>query len=247
MIWPLFAYRRRGRRIDPGPAIPSADRAAGILPLAKVRWRRAARSAARTAGGRAAIMPEVVAMSGFRPARFRNERPARRHRISRWVDRMAAAGLTEPRCASERGLDMGGGPPAERRFTVGAAANPWLGAIARCSRTGSSNPSPSSGESGANREAAVSRGCSGWGERRGRQRRARSSNIALRSGSVSVGRYSSTALSPMRFATVGAPLSGCAPLGIQQYCCKRSRSEPCIPPGAILTKSVSERVSRLIL
>ena len=31
-----------------------------------------------------------------------------------------------------------------------AAANPWLGAIARCSRTGSSNPSPSSGESAAN-------------------------------------------------------------------------------------------------
>src|SRR5215469_15547698 len=53
------------------------------------------------------------------------------------------------------------------------------------------------------REAAVSRGCAGWGERRGRQRRARSSNIALMSGSVSVGRYSSTALSPMRFATVG--------------------------------------------
>src|SRR5215470_7947421 len=67
------------------------------------------------------------------------------------------------------------------------------------------------------REAAVSRGCAGWGERRGRQRRTRSSNIALRSGSVSVGRYSSTALSPMRFATVGAPLSGGAPLGIQQY------------------------------
>ena len=56
------------------------------------------------------------------------------------------------------------------------------------------------------REVAVSRGCAGWGERRGRQRRARSSNIALRSGSVSVGRYSSTALSPMRFATVGAAL-----------------------------------------
>jgi hypothetical protein len=35
VIWPLFPYRRRGRRIDPGPAIPSADRAAGILPLAK--------------------------------------------------------------------------------------------------------------------------------------------------------------------------------------------------------------------
>src|SRR5215475_4172462 len=54
-----------------------------------------------------------------------------------WVDLMAA-GFTEPRCASERGLAMGGGRPAERRFTVGVAANPWLGAIARCSRTGRS-------------------------------------------------------------------------------------------------------------
>ena len=34
------------------------------------------------------------------------------------VDRIAAAGLTEPRCASERGLAMGGGRPTERRFTV---------------------------------------------------------------------------------------------------------------------------------
>jgi len=68
------------------------------------------------------------------------------------------------------------------------------------------------------REAAVSRGCAGWGERRGRQRRARSSDIALRSGSVSVRRYSSTALSPMRFATVGAPSpSVVGPLGLQQY------------------------------
>jgi rhodanese-related sulfurtransferase len=33
---------------------------------------------------------------------------------------------------------------------IEAAANPWLGAIARCSRTGSSNPSPSSRESRAN-------------------------------------------------------------------------------------------------
>src|SRR5215472_1280928 len=66
-------------------------------------------------------------------------------------------------------------------------------------------------------EAAVSRGCAGWGERRGRQRRTRSSNIALMSGSVSVGRYSSTALSPMRFATVGAAERVCASLGIQQY------------------------------
>ena len=61
MIWQLFAYRRRGRRIDPGPAIPSADRAAGILPLAKVRWRRAARwrRLARRGAGRA-IMAEVL-------------------------------------------------------------------------------------------------------------------------------------------------------------------------------------------
>ena len=71
------------------------------------------------------------------------------HRISRWVDRMAA-GLTEPRCASERGLAMGGGRPAERRFTVGGSGKSVAGAIARCSRTGSSNPSPSSGESSAN-------------------------------------------------------------------------------------------------
>src|SRR5262252_7937566 len=63
---------------------------------------------------------------------------------------MAAAGLTEPRCASERGLAMGGGRPRSAASRWEAAANPWLGAIARCSRTGSSNPSPSSGESGAN-------------------------------------------------------------------------------------------------
>src|ERR1700751_4095442 len=52
------------------------------------------------------------------------------HRISRWVDRMAA-GFTEPRCASERGLDMGGGRPAKRRFTVGSSGK----SVARCNRT----------------------------------------------------------------------------------------------------------------
>jgi len=52
------------------------------------------------------------------------------HRISRWVDRMAA-GFTEPRCASERGLAMGGGRPAERRFTVGGSGK----SVARCHRT----------------------------------------------------------------------------------------------------------------
>ena len=55
------------------------------------------------------------------------------HRISRWVDRMAA-GFTEPRCASERGLAMAGGRPAERRFTVGPTVRPRR--PARCLRQG---------------------------------------------------------------------------------------------------------------
>jgi hypothetical protein len=43
---------------------------------------------------------------------------------------------------------QGGGRPAERTASRWeAAANPWLGAIGRCSRTGSSNPSLSSRES----------------------------------------------------------------------------------------------------
>ena len=85
-------------------------------------------------------------MSCFRPAGFRNGRTAWRrasrpeyraactaaeHRISRSVDRMAAAGLTEPRCASERGLAMGGGRPAERRFMVGGSGK----SVGRCHRT----------------------------------------------------------------------------------------------------------------
>src|ERR1700731_2379627 len=44
---------------------------------------------------------------------------------------MAAVGVTEPRCASERGLAMGGGRPAERRFTVGGSGK----SVARCHRT----------------------------------------------------------------------------------------------------------------
>ena len=42
------------------------------------------------------------------------------------------------------------GAPRRAASRWEAAANPWLGVIARCSRTGSSNPSPSSGESTAN-------------------------------------------------------------------------------------------------
>src|ERR1700759_1963832 len=44
---------------------------------------------------------------------------------------MAAADLTESRCASERGLAMGGGRPAESRFTVGGSGK----SVARCHRT----------------------------------------------------------------------------------------------------------------
>src|ERR1700757_857894 len=62
--------------------------------------------------------------------RRRESRKEAEHRISRWVDRMAA-GVTEPRCASERGLAMGGGRPAERRFTVGGSGK----SVARCHRT----------------------------------------------------------------------------------------------------------------
>jgi hypothetical protein len=68
-------------------------------------------------------------------------------------------------------------------------------------------------------KARVLRRCGGDARQYGRQRPAKSSNIALRSGSVSVGRYFSTAVSPMRFAPVGAPppSAGVAPLEIQRY------------------------------
>ena len=67
-------------------------------------------------------------------------------------------------------------------------------------------------------KARVLRRCGDEARQYGRQRPAKSSNIALRSGSVSVGRYFSTAVSPMRFAPVGTPPpSAVAPLEIQRY------------------------------
>jgi len=51
--------------------------------------------------------------------------------INASVAMAAAAGLTVPRCASERGLTKGGGRPAERRFTVGGSGK----SVARCHRT----------------------------------------------------------------------------------------------------------------
>ena len=94
-------------------------------------------------------------------------------RISQWADRRAARlGPDSGRPARRRSTAFRDGWTASRRrasrnpaaprnavspWEVGArrsaasrweaAANPWLGAIAWCSRTGSSNPVPSSGES----------------------------------------------------------------------------------------------------
>jgi len=56
--------------------------------------------------------------------------PGRAPTRASWVDLMAA-GLAEPRCTSERGLAMGGGRPAERRFTVGGSSK----SVARCHRS----------------------------------------------------------------------------------------------------------------
>ena len=101
-------------------------------------------------------------MSRFRPAGFR-----------KWADRMAARLATRWRAActaAEHRISRGwtawrrrasrnpaaprnavspweAGAPRSAASRWEAAANPWLGAIARCSRTGSSNPSPSSEES----------------------------------------------------------------------------------------------------
>ena len=155
---PARGGRRRRTLALPGASLSTAE------PGVSVRWLRATdlplpptmrrRSAARpppmarprseAQRGSMAHPPSTAGRRSTAARHFTAEaRMAAARRISRWADRMAAAGLTEPRCASERGLAMRGGRPAERRFTVGeAAANPSLGAIARCSRTGSSNPSP---------------------------------------------------------------------------------------------------------
>ena len=78
--------------------------------------------------------------------------------------------------------------------------------------TGSSNPVPSSGESGANLSLAGirlsrsrSRGfprCPSRDERRGRQRHTGRGNIGLTGDNISVGPYSSTAPPVMRSATL---------------------------------------------
>jgi hypothetical protein len=80
--------------------------------------------------------------------------------------------------------------------------------------TRSSNPVPSSRRSASRpnsppflEKPAVSAGVRGRVGRRGRQRRAGADNIAAKSGNISVGPYSSTAVRPMPFATVAAPVA----------------------------------------
>src|SRR6516165_2691704 len=130
------------------------DQAAGIFPSAKVRWRPA-----RTGGGPGGhswlryLQCHVFARPDFATGGPHGGAPrggldgggAPHFAMGGTASRRRA--LTEPRCASERGLAMGGGRPAGAASRWEAAANPWLGAIARCSRTGSSNPSLSTGES----------------------------------------------------------------------------------------------------
>src|SRR6516162_7882738 len=95
------------------------DQAAGIFPSAKVRWRPA-----RTGGGPGGhSWLRYLQCHVFARPHFAMGGTASRRRA-----------LTEPRCASERGLAMGGGRPAGAASRWEAAANPWLGAIARCSR-----------------------------------------------------------------------------------------------------------------
>src|SRR5215467_2856606 len=111
-------------------------------------------------------------MSGFRPAGFRKGGPhggaprgpiagglhggtAFRDGWTAWR-RGASRNPAAPRNAVS---PWEAGAPRSAASRWEAAANPWLGAIARCSRTGSSNPSPSSRESANFRfRSAVMRG-----------------------------------------------------------------------------------------
>ena len=121
-----------------------------------------------------------------------------------------AAGLTEHRCASERGLAMGGGRPAERRFTMRGSGK----SVARCHRTVlaywkfesislQQTVRLSPDFTRVSRKAPVFRHFSGDAGRQGRQRRAKPRHIEPRSGSVSVELYSSTAVLPDAAREIG--------------------------------------------
>ena len=153
VIWPLCAYRRRGRRIDPGAAIRSADRTSTDSPShGRIRryFRRAGQAAIPLPGepGSPEFLSASLERQGF--CRWRRCGDGGPHGGGAPHFAMGGphrGGPHQPRCASERGLAMGGGRPAERRFTVGGGAKSVALRSHGCSRTGSSNPSPSSEES----------------------------------------------------------------------------------------------------
>src|SRR6516165_254490 len=210
------------------------DQAAGIFPSAKVAAGRTVAAGSHGRGTGRPFMAEVFAMSRFRPAGFRNRRTAWR-RASRPVsgrparrrstafrdgwNRIAAAGPHGTPLRLGTRSRHGRRAPRGRRFTLGGSGK----SVARCHRTVlaywkfesislQQTVRLSPDFAFVPRKARVLRRCGDVAGQYGRQRRARSSNIALRSGSVSIGRYFSTAASPMRFAPVGAaaPSAGCA-------------------------------------
>jgi len=140
------------------------DQAAGIFPSAKVRWRRATRwRPARTgAGSGGHSWLRYLQCHVFARPEFATGGPHRcapcgplagglhggGHHISRWVEQHRGGGPSRNPAVPRNAVspwEAGALRSAASRWE--AAANPWLGAIARCSRTGSSNPSPSSRQS----------------------------------------------------------------------------------------------------
>ena len=138
-------------------------------------------------------------------------KPSKFHR----VDRIAAAGLTEPRCASERGLAMGGG---RRRAPLCGWQRQIRGSVpshgarvleVRIHLPPADSPSLAGFLLAVSKSRQLPRGTRAR-PGAGRQRRAGLVNITPTVGSISVGRYSSTAVP----ASGSRPrLHGCAKRG----------------------------------
>ena len=137
VIWPLCAYRRRGRRIDPGAAIRCADRTSTDSPShGRIRryFRRAGQAAIPLPGepGSPEFLSASLERQGF--CRWRRCGDGGPHGGGAPHFAMGGphrGGPHQPRCASERGLAMGGGRPRSAASRWEAAPNPWL-----CDRTG---------------------------------------------------------------------------------------------------------------
>ena len=99
-------------------------------------------------------------------------------------------------------------------------------------------------------KARVFRQCGDEARRHGRQRRASSSNIALRNATVSVGRNFSTAVSPTRFTTVGprrqarlaARASAISIKLIAGICSSKAQHDPLIVPSQRQTRVYEQLV-----